>query len=134
MLVLIAGAILAIMGLLKKEVAISFLIGAALGALLFGSKVLPEGASVGLSKLNLVMILMFSGPVMLGAFFLATDSPSSPSQPAAMIIFGLAAGLLGMFIQIKGYYYDAGIMFGIILMNLVSPLLDKIRPKARGKE
>jgi electron transport complex protein RnfD len=78
--------------------------------------------------------MLFTGNVMLGAFFLAPDSSSSPVQPAAMWIYGFGAGVLAMLIRVYGHYYDGGVAFGILLMNLAAPLLDKIRPKTLGRE
>jgi len=97
---------------------------------LFGSSILPEGTDASVSPL----VMLFTGNVMLGAFFLAPDTTSSPSQPIAMWIYGFAAGLLAMAIRVYGHYYDGGVVFGILLVSLASPLLDKIRPKARGRE
>ena len=138
--VLLGGLALVVMHLvfkirlIKWEVSISFLAGALVGALTFGSMILPEGAAGTISSGNLALLMLFSGPIMLGAFFLAPDSSSSPSQPIGMAIFGFCAGLLAILIRVKGFYYDAGVAFAILLMNLVYPLLDKIRPQARGKE
>jgi electron transport complex protein RnfD len=83
--------------------------------------------------MSLLVALLFTGPIMLGAFFLAPDPPSSPAQPLGMWIYGLSAGFLSILIQVKGQYYDAGVPFGILLVSLASPLMDKLRPKARGK-
>jgi Na+-translocating ferredoxin:NAD+ oxidoreductase subunit D len=130
LLVLIGGAVLALLRVIKWEVSIGFLVGAVAGFLLLGSRILPEGGSASVSPL----ILLFTGPVMLGAFFLATDAPSSPTRPLAMWIYGAGAGFLAVLIQVYGKFYDAGVPFGILLVSLTGPLLDKIRPKALGKE
>lgn len=130
LLVLLGGLVLALLRIIKWEVSLGFLIGAFLGFLLLGSRILPEGVDASINPL----VLMFTGPVMLGAFFLAPDPPSSPSQPVAMWIYGAGAGFLAVAIQVFGYYYDAGVPFGILLISLTCPLLDKIRSKARGKE
>ena len=37
-----------------------------------------------------------------------------------------------MLVRNIGGYVD-GVLFGILLMNMVNPLLDKIRPEALGK-
>jgi electron transport complex protein RnfD len=69
---------------------------------------------------------------MLGAFFLATDSTTSPVNNWAMVLSGLGCGILTIIIRIYGKYPD-GVMFAILLMNMVNPLLDKIRPRVIGK-
>jgi len=130
LLVLAGGVALALLRVIKWEVSAGFLAGAILGFVLLGSRALPAGSDASVNPL----VLMFAGPVMLGAFFLATDSTSSPTRPAAMWIYGAGAGFLGVLIQLFGSYYDAGVPFGILLVSLAGPLLDKIRPKALGKE
>lgn len=130
LLVLVGGMVLAVLRLIKWEVSLSFLGGVLLGAVLFGSRMLPEGSTASVNPI----LFLFTGHVMLGAFFLAADPTSSPSQPIAMWIYGFSAGLLAMLIQVYGYYYDGGVAFGILLVSLAGPLLDKLRPKARGRE
>jgi electron transport complex protein RnfD len=130
LLVLLGGLVLVALRVIKWEVSLGFLGGVLLGSLLFGSNMLPEGSGASVNPL----VMLFTGNVMLGAFFLAPDTTASPSQPTAMWIYGVGAGLLAMAIQVYGHYYDAGVVFGILLMSLTSPLLDKIRPKARGRE
>jgi electron transport complex protein RnfD len=130
LLVLLGGLVLLALRVIKWQVSVSFLAGVLLGSVLFGSRLLPEGTDGSLNPL----LMVFAGNVMLGAFFLAPDPPSSPSQPVAMWIYGFAAGLLAMLIRVYGHYYDGGVVFGILLLSIASPLLDKIRPKARGRE
>jgi electron transport complex protein RnfD len=130
LLVLLGGAILSVLRVIKWEISVSFLGGVILGGVLFGSSMLPEGSEASVNP----FLMLFTGNVMLGAFFLATDPTSSPSQPIAMWIYGFAAGLLSMVIGVYGFYYDGGVVFAILLMNIAAPLLDKIRPKARGRE
>ena len=69
---------------------------------------------------------------MLGAFFLATDPPTSPVNPRAMWCYGFAIGFLAILIRVFGKYYDGGVVFAVLLMNLATPLFDKIRPKTIG--
>ena len=130
LIVLIGGLLLAALRIIKWEVAVSFLAGSLVGLALFGSRILPETVDASVSPL----VLLFAGPYILGAFFLAPDAPSSPTQPAAMWIYGAGAGFLAVLIQTFGNYSDAGVPFGILLISLTCPLLDKIRPKALGKD
>jgi len=71
---------------------------------------------------------ILTGNVMLGAFFLATDSTTSPVNNWAMVLFGVGCGILTILIRQYGMYPD-GVVFAILLMNMVNPLLDKIRPR-----
>ncbi len=78
------------------------------------------------------VIHLFAGYTLIGAFFLATEDSSSPVNFIPMLIYGAGAGFLTVLIRNIGVYVD-GVIFAILIMNLTSPLLDKIRPKAIGK-
>ena len=72
----------------------------------------------------------FSGHLMLMAFFLATDATCSPANRRAMWIYGLGMGFLVILIRAFGIWPDAT-PFALMLMNVMSPLLDRIRPPTR---
>ncbi len=74
---------------------------------------------------------LMTGSVVLGAFFLATDCSSSPMGHVPMILFGLLGGALTVIIRVYGDYPD-GVPFAIMLANLATPLLDRIRPRPFG--
>ncbi len=69
---------------------------------------------------------------MIGAFFLATEDSSSPVWFVPMLIYGVVGGIMTVLIRSIGAYVD-GVILAILIINLISPLLDKIRPKALGK-
>lgn len=75
---------------------------------------------------------LLTGSTVFGAFFLATDGPSSPNRQLPMLLFGLLAGVLIVIIRIYGAYPD-GVPFAILLANLFTPPLERIRPKPFGK-
>jgi len=121
---IIGGIYLIIRGFIRWEISVSFLAGIVITALLF----------------NLVNSAQYAGPVfhlltgytLIGAFFLATEDSSSPVNLIPMLIYGAGAGIMTVLIRNIGAYID-GVVFAILLMNLVNPLLDRIRPKALGK-
>ena len=49
-----------------------------------------------------------------------------------MFVYGALGGVMTVLIRNIGVYPD-GVVFAILVINLVNPLLDKIRPKAIGK-
>ena len=49
-----------------------------------------------------------------------------------MVIYGAAGGIMTVLIRNIGAWVD-GVVLAILVINLVHPLLDKIRPKALGK-
>ncbi len=76
---------------------------------------------------------VFSGGLILGAFFMATDYPSTPITPKGKIIFGIGAGILTTVIRLKGGYPE-GVSYSILLMNLASPLIEKFtQPRVFGE-
>lgn len=74
---------------------------------------------------------LLSGGTIFGAFFLATDPSASPIGRIPSLIFGLMAGTMVIVIRVYGIYPD-GVPFAILLANLFTPLLDRIRPKPFG--
>ena len=73
------------------------------------------------------------GGMMLGAIFMATDYVTSPMTPRGMIIYGIGIGLLTIIIRRYGAYPE-GMSFAILIMNAVTPLINKyVKPKRFGE-
>lgn len=66
-----------------------------------------------------------AGGLMLGAFFCATDYVTSPTLPMGKVIFGIGCGLFTMLIRIFASYPE-GVSFAILLMNILTPYIDRI--------
>ncbi len=81
------------------------------------------GGNGGLFTGDPIMHLL-SGGLILGAFFMATDYVTCPSVRKAQIIFGIGCGAITMLIRLKGGYPE-GVMFAILLMNCLSPVIDR---------
>jgi Na+-translocating ferredoxin:NAD+ oxidoreductase subunit D len=75
---------------------------------------------------------LLSGYTLIGAFFLAPEDSSSPVNFIPMLIYGLVGGFMTILIRNIGAYVD-GVLFAILLINLLAPIFEKIRPKALGK-
>ena len=72
---------------------------------------------------------ILSGGVILGAFFMATDMVTTPYTNKGKIILATGIALITMFIRLKGSYPE-GVAFSILIMNGLTPLINKyIRPK-----
>jgi electron transport complex protein RnfD len=77
---------------------------------------------------------LFSGGVMLGAFFIVTDPVSGCTTPKGKLIFGFAAGALAYLIRVFGGYPD-GVAFAVLLLNICVPLIDMYtQPPIFGKK
>lgn len=121
---ILGGAYLIFRGFIRWEISLSFLLGVIITALFFN---VSDSAKYAGPALHL-----FSGYTLIGALFLATEDSSSPVNFVPMLIYGVAAGVMTVLIRNLGMYVD-GVVFAILVVNLVNPLLDKIRPKALGK-
>ena len=64
---------------------------------------------------------------MFGGAFMVTDPVTTPVTPNGKLVFGIGAGLLTMLIRAFSGYPE-GVMFSILLMNAVTPLINRITP------
>jgi electron transport complex protein RnfD len=77
---------------------------------------------------------LFGGSLLFGAFFIATDPCSSPLTPKGKFIFGLGVGTFVMLLRLFSGY-PAGVMFAVLLMNSLTPLINRWTiPKPLGVE
>lgn len=78
-----------------------------------------------------VWTYLLGGGLLFGAFFMATDYATSPKSPIAVIIYGIGLGLLTVIIR-KFSSMSEGVSYAILLMNIATPLLDKIKVRPFG--
>ncbi len=79
------------------------------------------------------IIHLFSGGLMLGAIFMATDYVTSPMTKPGMLIYGVGIGLITVSIRLWGAYPE-GVSFAILLMNAFTPLINNYTtPKRFGE-
>ena len=75
---------------------------------------------------------MMAGGLIIGAFFMSTDMVTAPITLKGQIIFAVGAGVLTVLIRLLGGYPE-GVCYSILLMNAVTPLIDRIvKPKIFG--
>jgi len=76
---------------------------------------------------------IFTGGLLLGAFFMATDYVTSPMSKAGMLIYGTLIGVLTVLIRVFGSYPE-GVSFAILIMNAFTPLINKyVKPRLYGE-
>jgi electron transport complex protein RnfD len=76
--------------------------------------------------------MLFSGGLMLGAVFMATDMVASPITNAGCVVYGVLIGLLVTVIRFWGGMPE-GVMYAILLANAASPHIDNlIQPRVFG--
>ena len=75
---------------------------------------------------------VLSGGLLLGAIFMATDYTTSPITVKGKIIYAVGCGLLTAVIRLYGSLPE-GVSFSIIIMNILTPLIDRCtKPKPFG--
>jgi electron transport complex protein RnfD len=122
--IILGGIYLIFRGYIRWEISVSFIIGIIVTAL--GFNMMNPEIYAG------PWIHLFSGYTLLGAFFLATENSSSPVNTVPMLLYGFFAAVMIILMRNIGVYAD-GTVLAILLLNLVNPLIDTIRPKALGK-
>ena len=68
---------------------------------------------------------VLAGGLLLGAFFMATDYATTPVTAKGKIIFGIGCGVITFIIRTFGSYPE-GVSFSILLMNLLTPYIDRL--------
>jgi electron transport complex protein RnfD len=121
---ILGGLVLIIRGFIRWEIPVAFLAGVLVTAAMFYAADPSRYASP--------VFHLLTGYTLFGAFFLATEDSSSPVNFVPMLIYGVLGGIMTVLIRNIGAYAD-GVIYAILVINLVNPLLDKIRPKALGK-
>ena len=66
---------------------------------------------------------LFSGGVMLGAFFMATDFVTSPVTKPGQVLFGIGCGVLTVLFRYYGLFPE-GVTYAILIMNLLVWVID----------
>jgi len=121
---ILGGLYLSARGFIRWEIPLSFAVGLAATAQVFA--LADPGRYAG------ALFHLFSGYSLIAIFFLSTEDASSPVHFTPMLIYGAGAGVMTMLIRNLGAYVD-GAVFAVLVMNLLNPMLDQIRPKALGK-
>ncbi|MFO8113164.1 MAG: RnfABCDGE type electron transport complex subunit D [Desulfosalsimonadaceae bacterium] len=121
---IVGGVYLIVRGFIRWEIAVSFLAGIFVTALLFNLKNPEVYAGPAFH--------VFTGMSLIGAFFLATEDSSSPVNFFPMLIYGALGGFLTVLIRNIGVHVD-GVIFALLIISLVNPIVDKIRPKAKRR-
>jgi electron transport complex protein RnfD len=130
--VIIAGLALFIVArrYIKWRITLAYFVSIALMSLLM---------SVAYADTDMTLRLLFSvfiGSSIFMAFFMATDPATTPLTYTGQLIFGVGLAVLTVLIQ-TGMNFFGGSILALVIMNLTSPMLDKIgklKPMTETKE
>ena len=67
---------------------------------------------------------LFSGGLMLGAIFMATDYATSPATPVGQVVYGIGCGILTVIFRYFGLFPE-GVTYAILLMNAFVWFIDR---------
>ena len=80
---------------------------------------------MGQARIDWMLYQIFSGGLMLGAIFMATDYVTSPLTHLGQVVYGIGCGALTVLIRYFGGYPE-GVSYAILCMNCCVVLLDRI--------
>lgn len=109
LLILFGGAYLVVRRVITITIPLSFIITSFVIALISGLNPFVE---------------IVSGGLLFGAVFMATDYVTSPITKMGKIVFGIGCGIITMLIRLFSVLPE-GVSYGILLMNLITPLIDR---------
>lgn len=112
--IIFGGLFLIFMGLVSPAAPLSFIGTVAVCTLIYSG-----------GDMQMMTYQLLAGGLMLGAFFMATDYVTTPITTKGRIIFGVGCGLLTFLIRAYGSYPE-GVSFSILLMNILTPYIDKL--------
>ena len=76
------------------------------------------------TNLQWMLYNLFSGGVMLGAIFMATDYATSPVTAKGQIVFGIGCGVLTAIFRSYGIFPE-GVTYAILIMNAFVWIIDR---------
>lgn len=124
LMLLLGGVYLVIRKVISPRIPLCYLGTVAVLTFLF-----PLG---GVPRLDWMVYQLFSGGLILGAVFMATDYVTSPVTPGGRTVYAIGCGALTVFLRYFGSYPE-GVSFAILVMNTLVWSLDKVfRPHRFG--
>ena len=76
------------------------------------------------APIDWMLYSLFSGGLMLGAIFMATDYATSPVTANGQIIYGIGCGILTVVFRYFGLFPE-GVTYAILLMNALVWIIDR---------
>ena len=74
--------------------------------------------------LTLALYEVLGGGLLIGAIFMATDYSTTPINKIGKMVFAFGCGIITVLIRFWGSYPE-GVSFAILLMNILSPYIEK---------
>ena len=112
---LVGGAYLVYRKVISPRIPLAYLGSVAVLTLLFHRTDAP---------VDWMLYSLFSGGLMLGAIFMATDYATSPVTAKGQVIYGIGCGILTVIFRYFGLFPE-GVTYAILLMNALVWIIDR---------
>lgn len=127
LLLIVGGIFLIAAGVITWHIPVVYIGSFAILSFIFGG--IPAGNGLFHGE---ILTPIFTGGLMLGAFFMATDWVTTPTTTLGQVIFAIGCGFFTFLFRYFGSLPE-GTSLAIILMNIVTPTIDRyIKPKKFG--
>ena len=110
---LIGGIYLVVRGVIKVTIPVCYIASTFVFSFLFNG-----------FNFTAALLSVFSGGLMLGAIFMATDYVTSPLTTKGRVIFGIGCGFVTVAIRLFANSAE-GVSYAILLMNLLVPYINE---------
>ena len=125
-IIIIAGVFLAIKKVLDWRLPV-FYIGTAFVIAFIA------GMTHGLSPLHFALVHIGIGGLVFGGIFMLTDPVTSPVDPFGKILFAIGAAFFTMLLRFRSNMPE-GVLYSILIMNMLTPMIDKYTVKPTNKD
>ena len=112
---LLGGAYLVFRKVISLRIPVSYIGTVAVVTLVFSKTGDP---------ISWMLYSLFSGGLLLGAIFMATDYATSPATPVGQVIYGIGCGILTVLFRYYGLFPE-GVTYAILLMNAFVWFIDR---------
>lgn len=117
LLILLVGAYLAYRKVLDWKVPVVYI-----GSVFIFTTIIALSNGVGMWY---PMYHVLAGGLVFGAVFMATDPVTNPTTISGRMIYAIGLAILTVVIRLQSSL-PGGVVFAILIMNMVSPLIDKL--------
>jgi len=119
-LIILLGIVLIALKVIDWRITVSFLV-----TLLFTTFVMGLTSGLGMQSFEFSIRNVMLGGALFGAVFCLTDPVTSPTSRTGKIIFGIGAALITALIRYQASSVE-GVGFSIMLMNIMTPMIDRL--------
>ncbi|MBN2653420.1 MAG: RnfABCDGE type electron transport complex subunit D [Spirochaetales bacterium] len=120
LLLILGGIFLLAKKIITWHIPVAYIVSFLLFSWIFGGLQTGSGYFSGDAFFHL-----FTGGVILAAFYMATDMATSPVYPKGLIIYGVLLGFFTFFIRVFGSFPE-GASLAILFMNMFVPMINKL--------